>query len=160
MPVKSAVAWPNGKVYVFFNGGVYDAYGIASGTVEGRGRPIANWSGLGDTSDAFAWWGAEKAFAFFGSTYVRYDAVADKVDDGYDLRPPIQGNWLANSLFRLAFGLGSYECESNAIGAANKYPPPPLGGSGFVIYPDYSGDPALRAAHQDHIHMQVGPTRS
>jgi hypothetical protein len=70
---------------------------------------------------------------------------------------------IAHLLFLTAFTFGTYECECNGIGAANRWPPKVIGDQGgFVIHPDYINDPGetLRQQHQDHIHMQVGKTRA
>ncbi|MFE2849824.1 hemopexin repeat-containing protein [Streptomyces lavendulae] len=65
---------------------------------------------------------------------------------------------LAYGLFSTAFRCATFECEATAIGPANKWPMPEIGGSGFVIYPDYTGPAALVNAHQNHIHLQIGVT--
>jgi hypothetical protein len=69
---------------------------------------------------------------------------------------------LAYQLFLTAFRFGTFECECNGIGAGNRWPAKNIGDAGgFVIHPDYVEVPpqVLRPAHQNHIHMQVGPTR-
>jgi Hemopexin len=69
---------------------------------------------------------------------------------------------IAYGLFRTTHTFANYECESNGIGAGNQWPPKALGDpGGYVCHPDYVNNSAqdLRTAHQDHVHMQVGPTR-
>jgi hypothetical protein len=70
---------------------------------------------------------------------------------------------LAHDLFRTAHRFGTFECESNGIGPGNRWPAKNIGDvGGFVAHPDYVDEPPptrpLRAAHQNHIHVQVGPT--
>jgi len=102
--VKSALAWPSGKVYLFQKDldpagqGTYTAHDFVSGAREGGQRNIAaNWTGLRPTRpDAAVYWGFGKAYFFYGDEYVRYDAVKDSVDPEYlppNLPPKIAGNW-------------------------------------------------------------------
>lgn len=80
---------------------------------------------------------------------------------GISLRLDPARDLLAHNLFRAVYRFGTFECESNGIGARNKWPPKEIGDtSGFVIHPDYIDNPGgnLRLEHQNHIHMQVGPT--
>ncbi|HEY0421953.1 MAG TPA: hypothetical protein VGC82_01360, partial [Rhodopila sp.] len=68
----------------------------------------------------------------------------------------------ACSLFKRAYTFGAFECESRGRGK-EAWPPLEIGEAGYVIYPDYYGTGTpdnlrLRAAHSNHIHMQVGPT--
>src|SRR5918912_1103032 len=100
MPVRSAIAWPNGKAYLFFAGDVYDAYDMATGSLDGAGRPISNWAGLPGSPDAVApgypkpisaGWngvlpggvdaalypGGRFAYFFRGEQYQRFDVDAD-----------------------------------------------------------------------------------
>jgi hypothetical protein len=76
----------------------------------------------------------------------------------YRLDP--SGNAIAYDLFKRAYAFGTYECECNR---GNVWPPTEIGAGGFVICPDYWGDGSasnqkLRRDHNNHIHMQIGPT--
>ncbi|MBD5798951.1 hypothetical protein BHU24_22130 [Bacillus pseudomycoides] len=69
---------------------------------------------------------------------------------------------LALNLFRTVFRFTTFECECNGIGPDNKWLPKEIGDvGGYVIHPDYIDQPGqqLRAQHQDHVHIQIGPTR-
>ncbi|MFC3886125.1 hemopexin repeat-containing protein [Bacillus songklensis] len=99
-------------------------------------------------------------------------AFARKVFHDWGNKPVISGNPmrlnpttdpLAHDLFRTVFRFATFECECNGIGSGNKWPPKEIGDTGgYVIHPDYIDHPPpaqqLRARHQDHVHMQVGPT--
>lgn len=81
---------------------------------------------------------------------------------GVSLRLDPVADPLAHNLFQTMFRFGTFECECNGIGSANRWPPKNIGDvSGFVIHPDYidGAGENLRSHHQDHIHMQVGATR-
>ncbi|MEU7296438.1 hemopexin repeat-containing protein [Streptomyces exfoliatus] len=94
--LRSAVSWPNDKTYLFHDDDTYDRYDSVTGVREDSGLPISRWPGLPRSPDAFVWWGAGKAYAFTGSTYLRYDAPSDRVDPEY--LPPhdpftVEGGW-------------------------------------------------------------------
>lgn len=83
------VNWGNGKLFLFRGGG-YVRYDIAADRAdEGYPLPISgNWPGFSecgfaDGIDAAANWGNGKAYFFRGDRYLRYDIIADKIDDGY-----------------------------------------------------------------------------
>ncbi|TXR58946.1 hypothetical protein DN395_26000 [Bacillus sp. AR18-7] len=102
----------------------------------------------------------------FGVNFIR------KVLRDWGNKPVIAGNSmrldsvadpLAHDLFRAVFRFATFECECNGIGTGNKWPPKEIGDvGGFVIHPDYIDHPPpnqqLRPQHQNHIHMQIGPT--
>jgi hypothetical protein len=84
---------------------------------------------------------------------------------GQPLRLDPVSDPLAHRLFLTVWRFGTFEGENNGIGANNQWPGKEIGDvGGFVIHPDYIDAPPpskpLRAKHQDHIHMQIGPTDS
>lgn len=114
-----------------------------------------------------------RALDFSGIDGTSQGAAFDrKVDRDWGNMPAVPGSPmrlnraadpLAHDLFRTALRFGTFECESNGIGAGNRWPAKNIGDTGgFVAHPDYVNDPPpaapLRAGHQNHIHMQVGPT--
>lgn len=85
MPIKSPLAWPNGKAYLF-QGTDYVRYDFQSGALDQAALPIAptNWSGLRATApDAAVYWGFGKVYFFYGDEYVRFDLGLNGVEPEY-----------------------------------------------------------------------------
>ncbi|WP_369145659.1 hemopexin repeat-containing protein [Streptomyces sp. R44] len=93
--VRSAISWPNDKTYLFHADDTYDRYDSVTGVREDSGLPLTFWPGMPRSPDAFVWWGAGKAYAFTGSTYLRYDDPSNRVEPEY--LPP-------NDPFTVEFG--------------------------------------------------------
>src|SRR2546421_2629966 len=104
--IKSALAWPNGKAYLFEKmtadqagpGVTYRRYDFVSGALEQGSLSIsANWSGLRtNRPDADVYWGFGKVYFFYSDEYVRYDVGKDAVDPEYlppNLPFKIAGHW-------------------------------------------------------------------
>ncbi|MCX2185535.1 hypothetical protein KV205_34255 [Streptomyces sp. SKN60] len=81
--LRTAVSWPNDKTYLFYDDDTYARYDSVSGLLLASGQPLSKWPGLPRSPDAFVWWGADKAYAFTGATYLRYDDPSDRVDPDY-----------------------------------------------------------------------------
>jgi Hemopexin len=98
MPVKSPLAWPNGKVYMF-QGADYIRYDFRTGALDQAALPIAptNWPMLrGTAPDAAFHLGFGKVYFFYGDEYVRFDIGLNTVEPEYlPPNPPtkIAGRW-------------------------------------------------------------------
>ena len=84
MPVTAALAFPNGKAYLF-QGTTYTRFDFRTGAVEATGvSTAAKWANLpANASDAALHWGFGKSYFFYADEYVRYDIRADAVDPEY-----------------------------------------------------------------------------
>ena len=84
--LNASVNWGDGHAY-FFKGSRYLRYNIATDVVDGAPAEIAtNWTQLPEefqrNIDAAVNWGNGKAYFFKGARYLRYDILADRVDNG------------------------------------------------------------------------------
>jgi hypothetical protein len=74
----------------------------------------------------------------------------------YRLAP--NGNSLAYGLFRDVYALATREFTDTSPRRLGNAAPTQIGGSSrFIIHPDHHS-PRLRSQHQNHMHMQIGPT--
>ena len=71
----------------------------------------------------------------------------------------IRQNFLAFAIFRDIYNFATLHCsDTSQLRNGNVLPPTTIGQSSrFILHPDYP-DSGHRARHQDHIHMQIGPT--
>src|SRR5262249_15294700 len=97
MPVTSALAFPNGKAYLF-RGTTYSRYDFRTGQVEATNLATATyWPNLpGNAADAALLWRFGQVYFFYGTESLRYDIPNNTVDPEYlppNPRPPIAPNW-------------------------------------------------------------------
>lgn len=97
-PLVGLVLDPPVQHAYLFKGDSYVRFDrLANTTDQGYPLPIATyWRGMADAGfdrdlDAVLPWFGQQVYFFKGSSYVRYDLSADRVDPGYPR--PIEGNW-------------------------------------------------------------------
>ncbi len=74
----------------------------------------------------------------------------------YRLRP--DGNPVAYGLFRDVYAFATREFTDRSPGQPRSAAPTEIGQSSrYIIHPDHHSS-GLRSAHQNHMHMQIGPT--
>lgn len=98
LPLVRLVLDPPVRYAYLFKGSSYLRYNrLTNRTDAGYPLPIADyWNGMAaagfaDNLDAVLPWFGSRLYFFKGSSYVRYDLGADRVDPGYP--QPIAGNW-------------------------------------------------------------------
>jgi Hemopexin len=153
------VLYQGGKKAYFFKGNDYRRYDLDSDGIGAGNGPANDCHNQGRALDFSAIEGTLEGVPFVRQ--VKRDWGDKVVLPGISLRLDPVTDPLADSLFRTVYRFGTFEGESNGIGAANKWPPKNVeDGKRFVIHPDYVDGPGenLRVPHQNHIHMQIGDT--
>lgn len=107
------------------------------------------------TLDVLADWGNQTVPVSGGATSHTWPVTFTATT--FRLSPIMQP--LGSFLFQTIYDFAVTEfADTSESPHGNTLPPTQLGSqSRFVIHPDH-GDPTLRSRHQDHMHMQVGPT--
>lgn len=99
LQIAAAFNGPRGKVYFFLGDGRYLRYDTRDTRVDpGYPKVIsdANWPGMGRygamVTDALNWPGDKVQFFLSNGTYLRFDMVANRVDEGYP-KPVNDNTW-------------------------------------------------------------------
>lgn len=80
--------------------------------------------------------------------------VASAITTSYRLRSGDRGY----GFFRDLYAFAASEASDRSTGPEQGGPTTRIGDRSFVLHPDYP-DPTYRPKHQDHVHVQIGPTR-
>ncbi|QLE55451.1 hypothetical protein [Nostoc sp. TCL26-01] len=116
---------------------------------------VGNYDGQPYTIDVLKDWGKQPVTMPDGTTQPNWPANFTQTT--YRLNPT--NNFLAYWIFWEVYTLGTREAaDTSTVRNGNTVAQTTLGRtSKFIIHPDYP-NPGLRRAHQNHIHMQIGPT--